>query len=492
DSPSTPTSKLPRSLPQAAASMSSTTSIQLESQSIPTTNISSNTSRLRGPANPGTASAPLDPILEASRQADSQVPDGGYGWVVAGCCFVLSFWIVGISYSWGVMQAVLIARGLASPSTLSFAGSLAPALISVTAVVNAQFFRKVGARWVAGMGVVLLGLGQVLAGFAIDNVAGLFVTNGVTVGLGMGLCFSTLSIMPPQYFSRRRGLANGIVFSGGGFGGAALSIVSDKLIRRLGPAWTYRAIGLGILATGLPAAVLIRERVEVKNARRSTAAGAARGMVEWGLFRNPAFAFLFAASAIGTFPLLVPPFFIPLYAQQGLGLPSATGAALLAGFNLTSAVGRILCGLLCDRLGAVNTLLGSFVMGAVSMLVLWPASTSLAPLAVFVVVNGVANGAFFSTMPTVAGNIFGSARVGVAMGMLVTGWGGGYLMVSHVLFLACGAPIAGHLLDAYGGSENGLQAYRPAMFYAGSLTLVSGTFVALMRYRLTKAWLAKI
>ncbi|KAH8836517.1 hypothetical protein MCOR27_007870 [Pyricularia oryzae] len=464
-----------------------TTSIRLEPLSIPTTNISSNTARQRGSAHPGTASAPLDPILEASRQADSQVPEGGYGWVVAGCCFVLSFWIVGITYSWGVMQAVLTERGLASPSTLSFAGSLAPSLISAMAVINAQVFRKIGARWMAASGIGLLGVGMILAGFAIDSVPGLFMTNGVIVGLGMGMCFSTSATMPAQYFSRRRGLANGIVFSGGGFGGAALSVVSDKLIQRLGPAWTYRTIGLCILATGLPAAFLIRERAEAKTARKTglgnSSSSSARGMVEWALFKDPAFVFLFAASAIGTFPLLVPPFFIPLYAQRGLGLASATGAGLLAGFNLTSAVGRIASGILCDKLGAVNTLFSSFVIGAISMLVLWPASTSLAPLAVFVVVNGVANGAFFSTMPTVAGNVFGSARVGVAMGMLVTGWGGGYLM---------GAPIAGHLLDAYGGSENGLQAYRPAMFYAGSLTLASGTFTALMRYRLTKAWLAKI
>ncbi|TLD14588.1 hypothetical protein PspLS_11007 [Pyricularia sp. CBS 133598] len=459
----------------------STTSFQLEPLSIPPTSYSSNTTRQRGSAHPSTAPAPLDPILEASRQADSQVPEGGYGWVVAGCCFVLSFWIVGITYSWGVMQAVLTARGLASPSTLSFAGSLAPSLISAMAVINAQVFRKIGARLMAASGIFLLGLGMILAGFAIDNVPGLFLTNGVIVGLGMGMCFSTSAIMPAQYFSRRRGLANGIVFSGGGFGGAALSVVSDKLIRRVGPAWTYCTIGLCILATGLPAAFLIRERAEAKTARKSGAGS--RGMVEWALFKDPAFVFLFAASAIGTFPLLVPPFFIPLYAQQGLGLATATGAALLAGFNLTSAVGRIASGILCDKFGAVNTLFTSFVIGAISMLVLWPASTSLGPLAVFVVVNGVANGAFFSTMPTVAGNVFGSARVGVAMGMLVTGWGGGYLL---------GAPIAGNLLDAYGGSENGLQAYRPAMFYAGSLTLASGTFTALMRYRLTKAWLAKI
>ncbi len=126
----------------------------------------------------------------------------------------------------------------------------------------------------------------------------------------------------------------------------------------------------------------------------------------------------------------MPPFFLPLYSRS-IGLSSSTGAGLLAAFNFSSAVGRILCGVLCDRLGALNTLLVSLLLSAASMLALWPASTTLAPLALFVVINGAANGGFFSTMPTVVGNVFGSARVSVAMAMIVTSWGGGYLMVSQ-------------------------------------------------------------
>lgn len=138
---------------------------------------------------------------------------------------------------------------------------------------------------------------------------------------------------------------------------------------------------------------------------------------------------------MGTFPLFVPPFFLPLY-SQAIGLSTSTGAGLLAGFNFASAVGRIVCGLLCDRIGALNTLFISMMLTAVSMLALWPASTTLGPLAFFAVVNGVANGGFFSTMPTVVGNVFGSARVSVVMGMVVTGWGGGYLMVCRLTYLA--------------------------------------------------------
>lgn len=151
------------------------------------------------------------------------------------------------------------------------------------------------------------------------------------------------------------------------------------------------------------------------------------------LFRDVRFILLFIASAIATFPLLVPAFYLPLY-TNAMGMNSSVGAAMVAAFNFSSAIGRLLCGLCCDSVGPLNTLFMSLLLSALSMLILWPVSQSIGPLIVFVIINGMANGGFFSTMPTVVGNVFGSARVSVAMGMVVTGWAGGYLLVySHTL-----------------------------------------------------------
>jgi predicted MFS family arabinose efflux permease len=72
----------------------------------------------------------------------------------------------------------------------------------------------------------------------------------------------------------------------------------------------------------------------------------------------------------------------------------------------------------------------TLLLNGLTLIVLWPVSTTLPPLIVFSVMNGIASGGFFSLMPTVAGQVFGSARVAVALGMLVTGWSFGYLMVS--------------------------------------------------------------
>ena len=80
-----------------------------------------------------------------------------------------------------------------------------------------------------------------------------------------------VSSTPAQYFSRKRGLANGVVFAGGGLGGAVLSVALDPLMRDVGPVWAFRFLGLATLTTGLPAAWLIKERTTVRRG----------GFVEW-------------------------------------------------------------------------------------------------------------------------------------------------------------------------------------------------------------------
>jgi MFS family permease len=209
---------------------------------------------------------------------------------------------------------------------------------------------------------------------------------------------------------------------------------------------------------------------------------------------------LFLAGAVGTFPLFVPPFFLPLYSAS-LGFSASAGAGLVAGFNFSSAVGRLGFGYMSDLLGPLNTLFLSLLFSATSMLVLWPVSSTLAPLIAFVIINGAANGGFFSTMPTVVGSVFGSARVSVAMGMIVTGWAGGYLMVRSPPTIknfpsdtesSKGAPIAGYLLAAYGGEHRTLNAYHPAIFYAGSMALGAAGLVVAVRLAINRHPIAKL
>lgn len=157
-------------------------------------------------------------------------------------------------------------KGLSTPATLSYVGSLAVSLISCMAILNARIIRAIGAQRTTFLGILLLGVSEIISSFTLSNLAGLFITSGVILGLGISLCFMAVSATPAQYFSKKRGLANGIVFAGGGLGGATTSFFLDAVIRRLGTAWAYRILGFVTLATGLPAAWLVKERSPVKTA----------------------------------------------------------------------------------------------------------------------------------------------------------------------------------------------------------------------------------
>ncbi|KAI0052251.1 MFS general substrate transporter [Auriscalpium vulgare] len=435
----------------------------------------------------GTITSPVEDPINA-------MPDGGYGWVIVGACSIIMSFSVGVVYSWGVIQARLTASHLASDATLSFVGSTAASFVAFAALVNVRLIRLLGTRNAALVGSFLLGLGQILSGWSTGSVGGLFVTNGVVMGFGVSLSFMACSSLPAQYFDRRRGLANGFVFAGGGIGGGIWSMSINSLIDRVGIPWTFRILGFLTWSLTLPASMVLRERT-----RRASA------HIDWRLFVDKKFILLFVGSGLATFPLLVPPFFIPLYARS-LGVSSLLASGLLAIFNLSSAVGRVGFGMLCDKIGPISSLSLALTLSALSMLSIWPVSASIAPLVVFIVLNGASNGGFFSTVPSVVGHMYGPTRVSGAFAMVLTGWAFGYFLVRPLLlspaFVARstvepliavvrqGAPVAGWILDAYGGSDAGRTAFRPAMYYAGSMSLVSAALIVCMRHAVSSKFFA--
>lgn len=129
------------------------------------------------------------PFSDARPEPDDAVPEGGYGWVIVAACAVLTFFNVGLMYSWGVIQARLSAQSLGSTATLSFIGSLASSFVASFAIVNSKIIRRLGTRNSAVSASILMGGGQILSSFATNSVPGLFMTNGIILGIGVSTVF---------------------------------------------------------------------------------------------------------------------------------------------------------------------------------------------------------------------------------------------------------------------------------------------------------------
>ncbi|KAI4189341.1 MAG: hypothetical protein L6R41_001519 [Letrouitia leprolyta] len=430
------------------------------------------TQTMRTDSSTNIAAAPAIELRDNIQSSDSIIPpsaveiipDGGYGWTVVFACSTVTFMMNGWTGSWGIFQTAIFQEYPTSASTtsLSFVGTVALALCTAFGLACVRASRQLGARRMMLAGVLMHGFGIIFSSFTVRNLGGLFGTAAVMIGLGISVTFSMSNTLPVLWFSNKLGTAHGVVKLGGGIGSTVMAIVVQLLIEKVGIPWTFRIVGFITLASGIPAALLVKERGTLHRT----------SFVDWSLFRSLPFSCMFIAGAIGTFALHIPPYFLPLFAHS-IGLSASTGAGIVAAFNGCAAVGRFAAGFACDKLGSTNVLLLTMILNAMSMLAVWPVSETLGPLILFAALNGVANGSFFVAMPTAINRVAPPGKAAVGMGMAITGWTGGYLM---------GSPIAGMLIAATGAEKaHGVEPYRAAIFYAGGIALMSAGFVLVAR-----------
>ncbi|KAK9770264.1 putative monocarboxylate permease [Seiridium cardinale] len=110
-------------------------------------------------------------------------------------------------------------------------------------------------------------------------------------GIGGSLMYTTSTNLPVKWFDKRLGTANGLVKLGGCIGATVMEVVVQLMIDTVGLAWTFRAIALASLASGIPAARLIKETT------------IAASSIDMSLFRNWTFFLLFMAGFVGIFAL---------------------------------------------------------------------------------------------------------------------------------------------------------------------------------------------
>jgi MFS family permease len=408
---------------------------------------------------------------EAPNDSVEAIPDGGYGWTIVGSCFVLSFWINGFTTSWGILQTAIVKSPelRADLRAITFVGSLCMACTVAFGLASVRIMRSLGI-WVTGLiAITLFGLGLVVTSFTLEHLAGLFCVAGVLVGSGMSILFTATNSLPVQWFSGKLGLANGIVKAGGGLGATVLPLAAQALIDRTGLQWTFRIFGFLVLATGIPSVLLLKER--------GSAAAASR--FDWSLLKNIPFLAVTMAGAATVFALMVPPFFLPLFASS-IGLSTSIAAGLVAGFGGSTTVGRLLGGWLADRIGAFNALAISEFIYSLTMFAIWPVSSSIVPLFIFAILNGCANGGAFVGLPTaVAALAPGSAAASISL--MTFFWTPGYLL---------GTPLAGILIEATGADEAAsIGPYRAAIFYGAGVGGLAFLLALVSRMNLSsKIW----
>jgi len=358
---------------------------------------------------------------------------------------------LGALYAWSVFTRLLtdpdgLYRFSATETAWIFSAGLAT--FALVMVLAGRWQARTGPRLMSMLGGLLLGLGFVLGGVFGSTFWAQLLFIGVVAGAGIGLAYVVPIAVGVKWFPDRKGMITGLAVAGFGFG-ATIWV-------KLAGSWfggllnTIELFGLpgvqsvfliyGVVFTAL---VLLGSTVMVDPPEGyrpegwdpSEAAAVAQrnrsGFTPPQMLRTPQFYaiwLVFAASAIAGLMVIYCIQLFGIDALQYRGVPNAivvTGTAM-AWYAIFNGLGRILWGMISDRIGRKSAIIAMSACQGVIMLAMYHGFINFG-LATGLVVGasliGFNYGGIFALFPAITADYFGDTQVGRNYGWVFTAYG---------------------------------------------------------------------
>ena len=396
-----------------------------------------------------------------------------YGWIIVAASFFVTTITSASGYTFGVFLPPWRETFGWSAAAVSGAYSVCIFFYTGLGVVAGWGVDKYGPKGTTITGGLLLVSGLLLTS-QVNALWQLYVTYGL-IGVGMSSTYSPLMTTASRWFTKRKGLALGIIGSGISAGPLIMAPVATYIILNYGWRFCFKFMGCtaGLI---IFVALMLRKGPEARS-MFSTGEGDSRTVSEpQPKIGNPIsestdFSLKEAAGTkaywmlggaflmVGTGLQMVLVHIVSYSQIQGTSpLMAATVLSLITG---SSIAGRIIMGLVSDRIGRKKTLIISvFLEGTMIIWLTWASSSWM--LFVFAAFFGFGYGGHGTQFPALTGEIFGLGHMGAILGAVVFFWGMGS---------ALGATMAGHIFDMTGSYRGAFMAGAAAMWMAGATTI---------------------
>ncbi|MFJ4292203.1 MFS transporter [Cupriavidus sp. NPDC089707] len=350
-----------------------------------------------------------------------------------------------------------------SEASLSYAASMFG--LAIVSPLVGTMMDRFGIRRVIAVSALVFGLAT--ACMALQNGSkALWVSLSVVVGV-FGAATSVLGYLAvlPQWFDRRLGLALGIAMCGLGAGTVLMPATAQYLVTGYGWRTAYVALGIGSIVLSLLACALLRERGRTGAARTRTQALATDGIPLRQAVRSYRLWAIWAVFVLGSSATLsLGPHLPAMFADKGFSPADAARSASMVGIGLL--IGRILTGVLIDRIHAPFVACVFFVGGAVGIYLLG-VTNDYQVLLVATMLIGLTIGAEGDLISFLVRSYFGLRSFGTLFGIAFSGYGFGAVI----------GPVGlGVWFDRYGSYWVPLLVLPCMLLLAGALTLSLGRY----------------
>jgi len=358
-----------------------------------------------------------------------------YGWVIVAAGALMTCVGIGAMFSLAVFLEPMAAATGWSRAGISSAMSLDFLTMGVAAFGWGAMSDRFGTRAVVLAGAALLGLALLLASHA-SSLVEFRLTYGILVGLAAGAFFAPMIAAATMWFENNRSLAVSLVSAGMGVAPMTVSPFARWLISTYDWRVAMTTIGVAAWILLIPAALLVRRPPAAAPAGAASAAKRAdgAGLSAAQALRSPQFVILaltfFLCCAAHSGPI----FHMVSYAI-GCGIPAMAAVSIYSVEGLSGLGGRLLLGVLADRLGAKPVLVAGLLVQALAI----GTYLYVSRLGEFYALSVVFGTAYGGVMPLYAvlareyfgarimGTVFGAATMTSSIGMAFGPWVGGWV-----------------------------------------------------------------
>lgn len=368
---------------------------------------------------------------------------------------------LGILYTWSIFkmtikESILAGDGLYnwSLSSLNDPYAVCCLVFAFAMILAGRVQDRTSPRVTAVIGGILTGAGLILIAFSTSWIVWIL---GFGVLMGMGLGFGYASATPPaiKWFPpAKTGMIAGIVVAGFGLASVYIAPLGTFLIGKFGLSQSMFIFGVAFLCVVSFLARFLVNPPEgyvhpdaISKTSSTTPVGLDYSPGE--MMKTGTFYKLWVIFCVGSGAGLMIIGGVAGMAKSGMGSMAWVVVALMAVGN---ASGRVVAGILSDKIGRANTLFIMMTAQAIvifSLLFITPAQIVLLVIAATLI--GFNYGTNLSLFPSATKDFFGLKNFGVNYGLVFSAWGvGGFIFprVSQMIVAHTNSPRMAYILAA--------------------------------------------
>ena len=353
------------------------------------------------------------------------------GSIVLIACILFNL-IIQVLYVWSLLKVEMMSEGSGGWGWTSQQAGLPYTLVliffAVGVLIGGRIQDKIGPRWVATAGGIMVGLGMVISGLVGENPVGVAIAFGVITGLGIGFGYG--SVLPASlkwFHPSKKGLIGGLVLGGFGLATIHYAFTTSALLDTFGVERTMLYIGIAVAVLSALVAQFVKNPPpgyvpavpeSIKDSATTMKAAIDfkwREMIKTKRFYYMFILFIFSAS-IGLMILGNQAKIASL--QAGITNP----VFLMSIVAVMNALGRIIGGSLSDKIGRNNTLFIAIILQMLNMIGFIFYNNPVTITLGFILV-GICFGTFLAVFPALTADQYGLKNYGVNYGIVYLAYG---------------------------------------------------------------------